>query len=1216
MRFFLHIAVITILAFVCNAAEQVYISDIQGSVILNTQGWGELGIDEAVHLPGQKGLPLQIQEKSYSKGLGSHANSTFVLDLGGAYSLFESEVGIQKQENAKCSVVFKVLADGKEIFNSSTMTESTPAKPVNVSVAGAQELSLVVVAPGNDITYCAGNWADARLTRDPNFNAFAKSEIETVDIAPFGRVLTWDPNRMDGCRNNRFQDFTVEDLYPETDVVPDKGIYVVPVKNNIGCIGLQWLEQRRIKELGIQFAEATMMPATENVQVQYWVMTRQGGSPGGSVWQGRWENLDGKIEVLKDTWKYVIDWKNNTNRQKGTLKIRWLFPASEKKISIRQLSAFTDSKWKTADIILQSEDTNSTARGIIKMYNGEIIGSDSNSLLAAVWQLNKPMHLKVRYCTTTHWMTDRTVMRFELASGSFGVAVDDVLNGAVYVKEFGLFAAKKTPQTIDEYKQSIADKKTILQRVEEMPDQTFAQANENVHRAGADLGPTMLSLACDNQKYLVQRDGTINFYDSIETADSTNSNTHKLQRYLSQVRPTFGSGTSTDISRQLQGGWLPIVITTINDNGVIYRQRSFVAPYDFNSADYKGQLFAERKPVFVSQFIIENQQDKDANVSLVIKTLSDYEKNEFAELKPTPNGAVAYRDNKPFASLVVSNAAGLKYEIKEGNWMLSGRLSANGKAECSACIPGWNAAEDEIAAMNNVEKLASDTEAYWKQIMIPTMSVEIPDVMLQNLITASQVHCTLAARNEDYNSVAAWIASSDYGPLESEAQSVIRGMQFTGNYEFARKAHEFFIKRYNKEGFVTPTYTVMGTGWHLWCVSEYYELTKDKKWVKENADEIARVCKWIMNTREKTKRTDTFGNKVPEWGLMPPGTMADWEVFNFYYYMNGFYYAGLNAAGRMLKDIGYPGAQTMIDNAAELRECIVRAYHWTQSQSPVYPLQDGTWVPAYPTHVYCPSPIDNFYKGEDGGRSWAYDVEVGSHHLVPLGVTEPDSKDSHWTMNHMEDVQFMGSGWGYDGYSSDKNYKDWFNLGGFAKVQPFYARTTEVYALEDNVKAFIRSYFNSTITLLNREDLSLWEHFHNGAYNKTHETGYFLYQSRLMFAMERGDELWLAPFVPAYWMQDGQKVVAKNVPTYFGTLNYKIKSFVGGGYIEVIINPPVNPRVNNNYKSMVLRLRHPEGKPIKSVVVDGKEYKDFDSSKDIIRLSPTTAKEVVVRACY
>jgi len=1206
------IVFIAIFAFTCSAAEQVYISDMQGAIVLNMPGWGELGIDECAHPAGQKGQPLQIQEKVYSKGLGAHANGTIVIDLGGAYSLFQSEVGIQRQDGGKCSVIFKVLADGSEVFNSGTMTQSCPAKPVSVNVSGVQELTLIVAATGSDISYCAGNWADARLTQDENFNPFAKSKIETVDIAPFGRVLTWDPNRMDGCRNNRFQDFTVEDLYPETDVVPMDGVYVVPVKNNVGCIGLQWLEQRRIKGLEIQFADANAVPASQGVKVQYWVMTRKGGSPGGSVWQGNWENLDGKIEVSKNIWKYIIDWKNNTNRQKGTLKIRWLFPALDKQIAIRRMSAFTDSKWRTAELVLQCENAEDTARGIIKMYNGEIVGNDGNIITADAWQLSKSLRLKVRYCATTHWMTDRTVMRFELPNGSFGVAVDDVLSaGCVYVTEFGLFAAKDSANlTLEQYKQSIADKKTILQRVEAMPDQTFAQAEERIHRAGADLGPTLLSLACDNHKFLVGRDGAVNF-KSIQASNACAAQTHTYQKYPYQIKPEFGFGKNVDFSRTLQGGWMPIVISALKDNGVVYRQRTFVAPYDYNSAGRTG-LFTSRQPLGVVQFIIENPQDKDANVSLAVKILTDYEKNDSAELKQTAGGFAAVQSDKSFAFLTVSKMAGLTSEIKEGKWILTGTLPANGKAECVVYIPCFDGTEEQIAAISNIEKLANDTTAYWKHLMSPTMSVEVPDVMLQNLITASQVHCMLAARNEDYNNVAAWIASSDYGPLESEAQSVIRGMQFTGNYEFARRAHEFFIKRYNKEGFVTPTYTVMGTGWHLWCLGEYYELTKDKKWVKKNADEIARVCKWIMTAREKTKRTDAFGNKVPEWGLLPPGTMADWEVFNFYFYMNGYYYAGLNAAGSALKEIGYPGAQKIIDDAADLKECIIRAFHWTQSLSPVYPLHDGTWVPAYPTHVYCPGPIDNFYKGEDAGRSWAYDVELGSHHLVPLGVMNPDSKDAHWIMNHTEDVQFMGSGWGYDGYSSDKNYQDWFNLGGFAKVQPFYARTTEVYALQDDVKAFIRSYFNSTITLLNRENLSLWEHFHNGAYNKTHETGYFLYQSRLMFAMERGDALWLAPFVPAYWMQDGKFIAAKNVPTYFGTLNYKIKSFTDGGYIEAVINPPTD----NAYKLLVIRLRHPEGKPIRSVVVNDREYKDFDSAKDIVRLAPTTAKEIIVRACY
>jgi len=57
-----------------QATTPVYLSDIQGAIILNSQDWGELGIDCCAHVPGQQGLPLQIKDQIYEKGLGSHAN--------------------------------------------------------------------------------------------------------------------------------------------------------------------------------------------------------------------------------------------------------------------------------------------------------------------------------------------------------------------------------------------------------------------------------------------------------------------------------------------------------------------------------------------------------------------------------------------------------------------------------------------------------------------------------------------------------------------------------------------------------------------------------------------------------------------------------------------------------------------------------------------------------------------------------------------------------------------------------------------------------------------------------------------------------------------------------------------------------------------------------------------------------------------------------------
>ena len=149
--------------------------------------------------------------------------------------------------------------------------------------------------------------------------------------------------------------------------------------------------------------------------------------------------------------------------------------------------------------------------------------------------------------------------------------------------------------------------------------------------------------------------------------------------------------------------------------------------------------------------------------------------------------------------------------------------------------------------------------------------------------------------------------------------------------------------------------------------------------------------------------------------------------------------------------------------------------------------------------------------------------------------------------------------------------------------------------MRDEIKPFIRSYFNAIPTLLSREILSFWEHFHNiAAWNKTHETGWFLSQTRTMFLMERGEELWLAPFVTNNWLEDGMKVSVKNAPTHFGPISYAMESRVAEGFIEVTIDPPQR----NPPKAIVLRVRHPEGKPIKAVLVNGEPTQDFDVEKE------------------
>src|SRR5437660_9424203 len=72
-----------------------------------------------------------------------------------------------------------------------------------------------------------------------------KRPLEPLEIGPFGRVITCDPQRRDGTRVSRLVEFPVADLFLEKDLMPDgQGFYQVPATVGRRCIGLSWPEKR------------------------------------------------------------------------------------------------------------------------------------------------------------------------------------------------------------------------------------------------------------------------------------------------------------------------------------------------------------------------------------------------------------------------------------------------------------------------------------------------------------------------------------------------------------------------------------------------------------------------------------------------------------------------------------------------------------------------------------------------------------------------------------------------------------------------------------------------------------------------------------------------------------------------------------------------------------------------------------------------------------
>ena len=112
-------------------------------------------------------LGVEGETKTFEKGIGTHANSEIVYDLSDLSGsvFFETYVGVDRNiaEQNNSSIVFKILGDGKELYNSGLMKWHTDAKHVKLNLTGVNELELIVNNGGNGNTSDHASFGDAKF---------------------------------------------------------------------------------------------------------------------------------------------------------------------------------------------------------------------------------------------------------------------------------------------------------------------------------------------------------------------------------------------------------------------------------------------------------------------------------------------------------------------------------------------------------------------------------------------------------------------------------------------------------------------------------------------------------------------------------------------------------------------------------------------------------------------------------------------------------------------------------------------------------------------------------------------------------------------------------------------------------------------------------------------------------------------------------------------
>ncbi|NQT82705.1 hypothetical protein HQ563_06755, partial [bacterium] len=516
----------------------------------------------------------------------------------------------------------------------------------------------------------------------------------------------------------------------------------------------------------------------------------------------------------------------------------------------------------------------------------------------------------------------------------------------------------------------------------------------------------------------------------------------------------------------------------------------------------------------------------------------------------------------------------------------------------------------------NVEKELPRVAEFWRKRIDSRTQIRTPEPMLNSFFRAHAGHLLINTEREvGSDRYMAKVGTFHYGVFSNESCMMISDLDRRGYHEKAEKALETFLhyqgtvglpgafsskegQFYGAGGYEHGGYN-QHHGWVLWCMGEHYWYTRDKEWLEKSAAGITEACDWITRERRLHIKACDQPHRAIERGLLPPGRLEDIGDWWCWLSTNVYSWWGLDNAARALKDVAHPEADRLLADAEEYKGDLLAAFTEAMIRSPVVKLRDGSYIPHIPSRVH--------RRGRSFG--WLSETLEGAIHLVRTGLFEPWDPISTWIMKDFEDNLYLSNQFGYTVPDFEKY---WFDRGGFS-MQPCLLCSPLPYLFRDEIKHYLRAYFNSFAVCFFPDTVMLTEHplpamgDWRGDHYKASDESNSTYWLRLMFIQEEGDELYLARAIPRYWLADGQKIAIERAATYFGPMSFEMRSFANEGRIEMTLDPPTR----NAPKAIHIRFRHPENKPITRVTLNGKPYSDFDPKTESVTLPPVNKKTSV-----
>ena len=156
--------------------------------------------------------------------------------------------------------------------------------------------------------------------------------------------------------------------------------------------------------------------------------------------------------------------------------------------------------------------------------------------------------------------------------------------------------------------------------------------------------------------------------------------------------------------------------------------------------------------------------------------------------------------------------------------------------------------------------------------------------------------------------------------------------------------------------------------------------------------------------------------------------------------------------------------------------------------------------------------------------------------------------------------------------------------------EPVYNQQATAYLLRDDPQAAVRAFYSYMACAFSHSALEPVEHRWTwGQYFGPPSTdgAWFDLYRHMLIEDRQDDRLLLFQATPRAWLEDGKSIEIERAPTRYGPLWARIDSRAASGEIQVEIRAAFAPQPQR----LCVRLRHPQGKPLLSVKVNGTDWK-------------------------